>query len=404
VESALSQINEGAHLSDENRNDSGQFASAPEPAFGLASVEQESGVYVPMASPEPKMADSHDIPSREEFDSIKQQDDGTITKVQYFDPDGNALNDDLKEGKIETVTLEKAADDLGAYQGNIATHHESSIDADFAATVDAERAELLIEKPELAEEMGLAKPEAPEPEFDERQLETNPRVQEYIRNKTAETEQAATAYKQGLNNNDAMLRATWAAEIPELVGLPPEDFQRGLELLAQVDRPRFDKAVALLTNFNQVQVAREHHQQYQTHVERQNFEKQAVQEDARFEAMIAKEDPARVKAVKAEVQPYLEKELGIDRDTLRALYNNPVFRSAEAQRMMFDAISYRTMTKAARATPTRTAPHMQRPGTSGPRVSANAESMNALQRQLDSAGSESAQLKIVAKILALKAG
>ena len=88
-------------------------------------------------------------------------------------------------------------------------------------------------------------------------------------------------------------------------------------------------------------------------------------------------------------------------DMVSLVAQNPVLQTAEARKTILEAAKYRAMMTQAKAIPARPVPNVQKPGTSGPRLSASDESYISLNRQLDSATSESQQLKIARKILAL---
>jgi hypothetical protein len=371
-------------VSDE-RNDAGQFTAPEEQSYGLPGIESEAG-YVPM-NPGHDLEPEEFADAREATDAMLEQQQAETEAMVYYNKDtGERLNDDIREGAVHTVTLNQAADDLLTYESAVVDGRAASISQDFAAEVDDLRARYLKENPDAANDLGIdpPKPEAVpnnnksanegaqltpdglDPEV-AKALE-HPQVRQAIEEQIGEATKVREGYSQAINTADAMTRATFMSEIPELSGLEPAQFEQGLAMLQQVDPPRFQKAMNLLGRFHQIQTAQQQHHQYQAHVERQNFERQAIKEDARLEAMIANEDPARVKAVKAEVPAYFTEVLGLDRNTLRNLYHNPVFRSAEAQRMLFDAISYRVMMKGPKAVAARSLPTVQRPGVAQPRM------------------------------------
>ncbi len=367
---------------DQDRNDAGEFvSSSAEPLTGLASEEARFGYT---AMPEPQLEEIEYATAREAADALAEQEQSEPTPIIYHD-----LQTGERADENETVTLERASRDLASHEALASDSRAASISQDFASEVDELRARYLKENPDAAQDLGIDRPQ--ESAIQDKTLKSGelnpaqltpdgldpevakalqlPQVRQAIEEQIGEATKVREGYSQAINTADAMTRATFMSEIPELSGLEPAQFEQGLAMLQQVDPPRFQKAMNLLGRFHQIQTAQQQHHQYQAHVERQNFERQAIKEDARLEAMIANEDPARVKAVKAEVPAYFA-ELGLDRNQLHSLYYNPVFRSAEAQKMMFDAISYRNMQKAARATPSRSLPTVQRPGVAPARMAA----------------------------------
>jgi hypothetical protein len=203
-----------------------------------------------------------------------------------------------------------------------------------------------------------------------------------------------------LNNNDALLRATWAAEIPELSGLPPDQFQAGLAMLAQVDPPRFEKAVNLLKSFSNVTTAQAHHNQYMEQQQQQKLFDTVKAEDARTVEMLG--EKGADEATKA-IHTFL-KDHGIrdPHQMFQVIKANPVLATAEARIAVQKAAKYDAMMNAPKPRAHQSLPPVQKPGVTAPRASNYDTSLRSLDRQLSAATSESQQIKIARQILALK--
>lgn len=188
-----------------------------------------------------------------------------------------------------------------------------------------------------------------------------PQVRQFLEQNATEVEQVKAAYQTGLTNADAMLRATFMDEFPELSGLNAAQFEQGLAMLAQVDPPKFQKAMNRLGRFNQIQQAQQHIAHQQQAQNQQQFESYVRNEDARTETL-AKTEGLAVDYNK--IIGYWESQ-GLNRNQIMQLYKtNPVATSAEARLLVLKAARYDEMMKALRPRGTKELPPVTRPGTS----------------------------------------
>jgi hypothetical protein len=376
----------------------------------------------------PEAAEPEYATAGEAMDALGEQEQAEPESIIYYDAQsGEPLNSDPKAGPVEAVTLERAADDLVAYENSVVDHTLGNLDVQFAAEVDRMRSEVLENNPEFADELGIEpkdakagekpadlKSEAPvvnaNGELDPvlaQKIADHPQVRSFIEtereNAVREGHQAREQYSNGLEQARIASLSALAEIVPHLSGLPPARFEEGLQVLSQVDPPAFQQAMNVLQRTYQITQAQQQAQQHQAYAHQQQFEVYGKSEDAKFREML-ENDPGKMKEAATEVVSYLE-ELGIGQDRLvHLLRTDPTIRSAEGQKILTDAARYRAMHKAAKPTAARNLPLVQRPGVSMPRASAADESVQLMLRALDSEKSESKQMKIAAKILALRAG
>src|ERR1700750_1822289 len=142
----------------ENRNESGQFASA-EPAFGQAGLEQDNG-YRPMPGHEKPKEESGFETANDATDELiarRAEEEADPIEVAYQKPDGGR-RDETDDHKTEVVDLERAAQDLTAFRGAESDNRATKISNDFAAAIDAMRADAIKGDPSLEEHYGVKTP------------------------------------------------------------------------------------------------------------------------------------------------------------------------------------------------------------------------------------------------------
>ncbi|MGX1050560.1 hypothetical protein AB7M74_001495 [Bradyrhizobium japonicum] len=223
----------------------------------------------------------------------------------------------------------------------LAEHYGVELEADKAPATEAAAEEPYVEPAD-----GQLHPEV------EKALK-HPQVRQAIAEEFTKAEQVTKAYSDGLENARLHTLATLGEVVPHLLGLEPAQFEQGMELLAQVDPPAFQKAMNILARTHTIVQA-----QQQASIERQQIETWAKTEDARLKTMGIE----ITNQVAEEVADYA-KSLGLDRETLgKAMIDHPILRSAEVQAMMVTAAKSHAMKKApAKAIP-RPVPSVQRPG------------------------------------------
>jgi hypothetical protein len=401
-------------MSDENRNDAGQFTAEPEQKFGLESVEQEAG-YTQMPDPakeEDWSFDDGDAAAAEIYAAISEPAPETV-EVFYQNPDGSKRDPSL------TVTPERAADDLQAYHDANADSAAKSISKEFAEAIDQLRADRIKGDPALEEHYGVKTPKPEkaaavegdevathEPDaFDDvegltpetKQALRQPQVRQYLEETEREHTQVREAYVNGLEQARVASLATLAEVVPHLMNLPPAEFNRGLETLLQIDPPAAQRALNILQRTSQIVSEQQKMAQHNAQLDFQRFESAVKSEDARLEGLIGK--AAAAEANQALVSYF--NDHGIPRNQyLNTVRQNPVLLTAEARQTILKAAKYDAMQNAPKARPTREVPPVQRPGTSRSAREASYDDVSALDARLSKTGS----LKDAEKLLFAKLG
>ncbi|MET4721682.1 hypothetical protein ABIF63_005788 [Bradyrhizobium japonicum] len=359
----------GTSTVDAPRDSSGQFTGGEE-KFGLQGVEADQG-YTHVKTPAAAPADDSAEAVYEEYKRKRGDADGqVITRELTYADTGEKVEPNLAitpeqahDALTQSISFERAGRELlGIEQTRdqidraraeringdpkLAEHYGVELDADKAPATEAAAEEPYVEPAD-----GQLHPEV------EKALK-HPQVRQAIAEEFTKAEQVTKAYSDGLENARLHTLATLGEVVPHLLGLEPAHFEQGMELLAQVDPPAFQKAMSILARTHTIVQAQQQAAQQQASIERQQIETWAKAEDARLKTMgieITNE-------VAEEVADYA-KSLGLDRETLgKAMIDHPILRSAEVQAMMVTAAKSHAMKKApAKAIP-RPVPSVQRPG------------------------------------------
>ncbi|UQD95810.1 hypothetical protein [Bradyrhizobium japonicum] len=354
---------------DAPRDSSGQFTGGEE-KFGLQSVEADQG-FTHVKAPAAPPADDSAEAVYEEYKRKRGDADGSpvVRELTYADT-GEKVEPNL------AITLEQAHDALTQSVSFERAGRELLGIEQTRDQIDRARAEKINGDPKLAEHYGVeldadkapatkAAAEEPYVEPADGQLHPevekalkHPQVRQAIAEEFTKAEQVTKAYSDGLENARLHTLATLGEVVPHLLGLEPAQFEQGMELLAQVDPPAFQKAMNILGRTNAIVQAQQQAAQQRASIERQQIETWAKAEDARLKTMGIE----ITNQVAEEVADYA-KSLGLDRETLgRAMIDHPILRSAEVQAMMVTAAKSHAMKKApAKAIP-RPVPSVQRPG------------------------------------------
>jgi hypothetical protein len=409
------------------RNDDGTYAPS-EPLLGQAGIERDFG-FTPM--PEPFKPDIEPISiegavARQQAArevEVPQE----VIEVGYQNPETGE-----KVPVTETVTLERATDDLKTYHTALNDTAETHVSSEFTKEIDRLRGESLQANPEIEKELGLSKaevaaaeaalqpsemndaararmaePTEPDPydsieglDAETKEALKKPQIRSFLEKNATETDQAVTAYQTALAQAQTFGQGSLLAIAPQLSQIPRENWAQAIQIIAQKDPARGQQIVQVLQNVAALNERQQLVDVYQQSQRRHQFEAQSKIEDSRFEQMIG--DKAKISEAAKEILPYFE-EIGISKDRAAEMFNStPALRTAEAQRIIFDALQYRKMQGASKAVPTRNLPPVARPGTaSANRGNTNTSEIRALERQLAGATSHAA-IKIGAKLLAAK--
>ena len=396
-------------MSDQPRDDNGQFTADTSDLYGQQALEAENG-YTPMvvANPVKDASDDFSVGEKEALDIYSGVigEEEPILEIEYKD-----VADGSKRDANEVVSLEQAAHDLAAWREAQEDSRAASISKEFADTVDAFRGEnaapeadkLATDKPDAAST--AAEPPAKVDGLDDEVAAAlqKPQIRQAIEQEFSKATEVQKQFSDGLERANSFARAAFIENFPELAGLPIEHLQPALAILQQQNPQRFQAAMATLNRVGQIEQARLQNQQRENYLAEQNFKSFGAAEDAKVIAQTGKTQE-QLHEIGRRVAGHLEK-LGIDRQTLaREWSTNPMLRSAEGQKvlMRLDELEtkYAAIVNAKTAAASKPLPPVQRPGTSQPR-SRNAEGIEALEAQLAATSGEK-QIRAAAALTAAR--
>jgi hypothetical protein len=350
--------------------------SAPaEPVVGREAAEVAAG-FQPY-KPEPETPEEPDISVADWAKSVRERELDAAPAKSYGHPSDMPDNG--------SWTVEQAAKHLSEARAAEASQAQSEADAQLAAELDAVRGEQ--QQPQ---------PDAENPAFKEAvERETATKTEEA----RAAAEQAQAAYLQGLSNAKLQADAAFLQQFPEFANIPPAQRAQAFQLIAQHNPARAQQIGASLNQMGELVSAFNHEQQKLNSQNEARAREYAKAESAKFEEMI-KGDTANRAEIENEIVEAI-KDYGGNVDEFIAVLARPEFRNAAVQRMLWDVGRLRMMQKSpAKAIP-QPVPPVTKPGTSTGRSTARAESIEGLQRQLQTATGNNA-LKIAAKLTAAK--
>lgn len=231
------------------------------------------------------------------------------------------------------------------------------------APTQAQPADAVQPQPQVEQQQ----PQPQDPATEIRQvLEQHPAVRNALAAELAATEQHRAAYAQGLRQSATVAAASLLANFPELAQVPTEHLQSAITAIAASNPQRAAAIDAQLGRtqslFNQYKQAEAAQQQIQA----QQMQQWAKQEDERFERDVAaKEDPATMQKVKANLVQIAQEAYGISKEDLaHAWQTQPILRTSAFQSVFLDAAKYRLAQRESQSKMDRSVPPVQRPGVS----------------------------------------
>jgi len=373
-----------------------------------AAFELAQAGYTVMAGPDKKNEDEaigSDVASlraaAEQLNNAPRE----VIERQYIDPDGEPA------APTEAITLERAARDYAAATSAERLLAENQSGEKLAARVDALRAEALAKDPEAAEFYGFeplekkadaSKPRAeasvgPQAESSDAVITEgldpqlakalqHPQVVQAIEERIGEAEKTRQNYLNGLMAAQQVAQMSILSQVPELIGLPPENVQAAFAEMARRDPARFSRVQTLIANTQQMFAQQQQEGRRQAEMKRQNFNAFAKSEDTRLEAMLKSEPKETQRAVTAEIFASAKASGVQPAEMVRLLNTEPLMRNAVFQRMMYDAAKYRLMTKTKSAATAKALPSVQRPGMARSSAERNHADLRTLSAKLSSSG------------------
>jgi len=405
-------------MSDE-RNEAGQFTPSTDGLYGREAEEAAAG-FKPMPerlTPEPEETEISTREAAEKL-SASRAEAGPAAEIFYqkLTEDGRLSGE--KVDANESVTLERAAADLATYRASKTASAAASISSDFAAAIDGLRNDA-IEAGLDPKETGLDKvsktadvpagtseksgDESAEPGMEhldpdvQRALKI-PAVKEALEREFAQADEAKAQFSQTLDVTQRLAQATLLELAPGLANIPVHQLEGALQQLAVTDPVRANAIVQTLDRAQRIEFAQQQEQQRQAHVAHQQFEAQRQEYSRQSDAALGPMTFAEKAEMAEELINYVG-EFGISREALmREAQTNLAIHHPAFQKMAADALMYRRMQNAPKAVAHRDLPPVQRPGTTGPRVSSDMASLNSLNAKLSQTG----KLKDAAAMLAAR--
>jgi hypothetical protein len=349
------------------RETSGQFAPTERPT-GREAEERANG-YRPL---------------KEERDEI----DSDRTSIR------DAANDRAKELQERPIEVHESGLDekvtLSVEQA--AKRIEESREADAAqaeldGTKSAQKAvdDLRGEQPETEPRQPQLSIES-EPDIEK--VLSHPKVRDAISAKVTEAETQRQHFETAVVETGKMRLAALAAESPELMKLPLNQWAAALNNLAKTDFPKAKQITDRLHALGEVENALIQIKAQKDAGAKAEMDKYSTRENERFRELTKGMAPKEMAAVQAEV-PAMMAEYGVTdpRAFLKAIEGQTSFPRASAERIMIDAAKYRLLQKAPKAVAARGAvPRVAVPGVAAPRGNSASANLQALSQKLSQTG------------------
>jgi hypothetical protein len=273
-----------------------------------------------------------------------------------------------------TLTEDQAADSLIAARTQDVNAKYPGID-EMAAKIDAARKEYQQgPNPPQLEEPQPVEAQQPEQQQPEQIDGVHPDVvaalqNEHVRNalsaEVQQAEQARQAYQQATLQAAQLSAASLFSFAPELANMSAQELPGALRLISQQSPERAAAINAHIQRTSNLYQASQQAAAQQQQLQNQQMERWAETQDQQFESTIAKENPETIRQVKNSVAEVLETEYGIDKDTLRQLYQTqPFLRQASTQRLLFDLTKAKLAERSIATKLDRSVPPVQHHGTS----------------------------------------
>lgn len=208
-------------------------------------------------------------------------------------------------------------------------------------------------------------------------------------------QQAQQQYAQGL----AQLEQQTAKQIMgEFADIKSDEDVRNL---ATNDPFRFAQYQAALMQYGRIQSANAEAQRQAHERQAHEFKVWADDQDKAFADQFKEfSDPQLGPKARESVVNYLTDKVGVPRDQLGNLWTQPLFRDAKMQRIIYDAARFSAAQEKAKSITAAPKPAPQRPGVSASKGDAQASTIAALEKKLDSAKTVKQQIEAAAALQA----
>ncbi|UPJ31011.1 hypothetical protein [Bradyrhizobium sp. CW1] len=386
----------------EDRNDAGQFTPSTDGLYGREAEEAAAGFKAMPVTTAPEPSGDDELSTREAADALSASRAAAADEVVGYQKTETGEGADPNE----TVSLQRAATDLATYRASKTDSAAISISKDFAAEIDALRT-AAIEEGLDPKETGIDKvpktadvpagasdksgDEPAEPGMEHLDPEVQkalkiPAVKEALEREFAQADEAKAQFSQTLDVAQRLAQATLLTLAPGLANVPAHQLEGALQQLAVTDPARATAIVQALEGAQRIEFAQQHEQQRQAQVAHQQFEAQRQEYSRQADAALGPMTFAEKTQMVEDLVNYVG-EFGISREGLmREAQTNLAIHHPAFQRMAADALMYRRMQNASKAVATRDIPPVQKPGTTGPRISSEALAVGGLEAKFHKSG------------------
>jgi hypothetical protein len=393
------------------RDDAGRFTGAAEHRAVEVSDAMSKAVDsdarpadafrpMPMANPEPPKESTFDDSvqglrsAAEELQERRRQKDIAPTQRLYQDKQTG-----VRRPPTETRKLSEAAADLKNLRNLEADAAIAHSNDDLASRIDQFRAERDAQDV-LAEHYAKQQPEVPTPQPEAapeaapvngvdpelaRMLE-NPKLRDAVNQQIQQSEIARQQYMAALHQVSQIQAAAITNQFPEMAGVTQETLPAALNAINARDPARAQAIVNhLQATSRQIEATNQQiraEQQRAMQQAAQQFERYSKESDSEFEDFKSSRPPGEAKAVNDRVINFVTRELGVDENTLRQLWNsNPIIRSPQMQKMLYMATAYSIAKESASQRAAAPVPKVMRPGESFDRPSGESAVVTEKMRQ-----------------------
>jgi hypothetical protein len=284
----------------------------------------------------------------------------------------------------ETISVERASEDLTRLRDEEvhAKHHE--IDEAVAAVADYNRGQAQQEAQQVEQQPQQQQPVSDD-EAEMRRALDNPKIRQALDFQVQQLENQRASYAQAAAQAFEVGAAACYSQFPELNGA---NFQTLPAILQTVQKLNPERAQAMVRALQSTEQLHQQSRQAQAAEQQIAQARQTVwikSESDKFEKAIASEPKETVREIEREGLRVLKESYGIDPAALKQLAQaNPGLYSAEAQRLLYDAIKTKlTAEKIAAKKVPANIPPVLRPGVSSPRPNYSDEQVTSARRAFD---------------------
>jgi hypothetical protein len=176
-------------------------------------------------------------------------------------------------------------------------------------------------------------------------------------------ESARQQYAQGLHQAAQISAASLFSQFPELTNLNAAQLPTAIEIIAKQDPLRAQAINAAVSRTKALYDASQQAAARQQQLQAAQLQAFVAREDAAFEEQVAKTDSAETIAkVKAAAPEVISRVYGIPAETLAQVWQHPIVRSSQFQKLAYDAVRYHLAQAEIQSKLAKPVPPVMRPG------------------------------------------